>query len=112
MRSPDKRGHRDAAQLQDDAVNPYDFVTMPGSHDAWVDAKARVDDFRAKGLDPNGHAPSIPHLCERSISATEPARVCNCCHTCSVACWAEKFEGTSERLRGTVRGLLRKIGLR
>lgn len=110
MISPFKRGHRDAAQGVEQ--NPFDFKLMPSSHDAWINGHARVDVHRKNGLDPSGHAPGIPHLCERSISATAPAKVCNCCATCSTACWAEKFEGTAEHIRGTVRGLLRKFRLR
>src|SRR5580704_715475 len=69
----------------------------------------RAEAHRAKGLDPNGHGPMIPHTCQRTESATEAAKVCNCCGACATACWAEKFEGTQERLKTAARGLLRKI---
>jgi hypothetical protein len=102
-----KRGHRDAAQGVE--KNPFDFVSEPRSHDMWIDARARVLGFQAKGRDPNGHAPAVPHICTRSISETEAAKVCNCCSGCATACWAEGFEGTAERLKSTARGLLRKL---
>lgn len=106
---PRKRGHRDAAWGVE--INPYDFKLMPASHDAWVDAKAYVDHYRSQGLDPAGHAPKIPHLCERDVT-----KVCNCCHPCGVECWTEQFEGAAERVhkRATgvlvsVRSLLKKV---
>lgn len=111
--TPRQRGHRDAAQGVE--TNPFDFKLMPTSHDAWVDARAYVKDYQAKGLDPSGHAPKIPHLCERDVT-----KVCNCCQTCGVACWAEQFEGTGNRIAAkiesvkdvvkySVQSLLRKI---
>lgn len=97
-----QQGHRDAAQGVAD--NPFDPVTQPGSHGLWLDAKERVEAFTARGLDPNGHSPLVPHLCSRDIT-----KVCNCCNGCTTGCWAEKFEGTSKRIESAARGLLRKL---
>lgn len=104
--TPRKLGHRAAAWGEpktppsslDDAAK-MDFALAYGA----------VEAHRARGLDPNGHGPMIPHLCERSMSATVAAKVCNCCSACSTVCWAEKFEGTQDRLVASARGLLRKI---
>ena len=76
---------------------------------SWILAYDAAEANRAKGLDPHGHGPLIPHTCQRTESATTAAKVCNCCSSCSTACWAEKFEGTQEKLVASVRGLLRKI---
>lgn len=101
-------GHRAAAwgtprdEIQCGEPLPTFVKEMHAAYDA-------VKAHQAKGLDPNGHTPRIPHLCERTVSDVTAAKVCNCCSVCSTACWAEGFEGTSEKLRATAKGLLRKI---
>lgn len=97
--TPKQLGHRDAAWGTARAA-----VGQAVWRGDYNDAYDAVVEHRAKGLDPAGHPPRRPHLCERDVS-----KVCNCCETCSTACWAEKFEGTTERLKGTMRGLLRKV---
>ncbi len=104
--TPTQRGHRDAAHHGALAENPYDFKSEPEAHDAWVDAVARVNDFRLKGLDPSGHHPQMPHLCERNVT-----KVCNCCSSCSTACWGEGMIDRVHRVVDRIPGarLLRKV---
>jgi hypothetical protein len=75
---------------------------------SWILAYDAVDAHRKNGLDPNGHPPGIPHLCERDVT-----KVCNCCQSCKTVCWTEKFDGTTERLRQqfkqTARGVVTKL---
>lgn len=91
-------GHRAAARGE-----PRE-APVNGDPMSWILAYDAAEKYRARGLDPNGHPPRVPHLCARDVS-----KVCNCCESCRTSCWAEGFEGTTERLKSTARGLLRKL---
>lgn len=95
-------GHRAAAQGA-----PRE-APVSGDPVGWMLAYDAVEKHRANGLDPNGHTPEIPHLCERDVS-----KVCNCCPACKTACWSEGVAVTIERkitsVRDVVLGLLRRV---
>jgi hypothetical protein len=98
--TPRQLGHRDAAW---GALRKLpDNVDMGVSGMEFYNAFDAVEAHRAKGLDPSGHPPRIPHLCTRDVS-----KVCNCCDSCGVACWAERFDGVT--VRGLAKDLLRKV---
>jgi len=96
--TPKQLGHR-AAAWGDHRIAPA--IPLPEAN-AWIAAFDAVEAHRAKGLDPAGHQPRIPHLCTRDVS-----KVCNCCETCCTACWAEKFDGVSAS--GLVKSMLRNV---
>ncbi len=81
MVTPAKLGHRAAAQGYTDCPFPLGSADA----DAWYEATQRVEAFRTRGLDPDGHTAPPPHLCPRDTKA-----VCNCCHMCTMGCRSEE----------------------
>jgi hypothetical protein len=94
--TPKQIGHRAAAW-----GTPRDEIAgldpLPSALEEAHAAYDKVMRRNALGVDPGGHMPRIPHLCERDVS-----KVCNCCSACGVACWTERFEGSEVRLRRSV----------
>ena len=85
--TPAQLGHRAAAQGDEITDCPAGFERDTTQ---WIAAHERVEEFRAKGLDPNGHGAPPPHLCARNNGSTVYIpKVCNCCSSCAQACRAE-----------------------
>jgi hypothetical protein len=103
--TPRQLGHRAAAW--GDPNTPPANADEAGKMN-FVLAFGAVEAHRARGLDPRGHGPRVPYICERDVS-----KVCNCCGSCRNECWSEgvviKVEKVRERTRGVVWRLLKRV---
>jgi len=101
--TPAKQGHRAGAQ---GSTDPCPFPDGSDEAYVWTSARNAVNSFRAKGLDPNGHAPPPPHICP-----VNPRHVCNCCHNCTAECRREYvLEAGARTLENVKRRVLRLFG--